>query len=172
MSRPKEWKNRIVGFGQEEPEKILANPLNFRVHPIEQQREILGVLSEVGIVQRVIINQRTGRLIDGHARVKLAIRTEQKWIPVVYVDLSDEEEKKILALYDEITRHAGVDEDVVRQLLTDVKAKDPRMKELLLSMRTEYGVDLPMPKEYGEDHAKGVKVCICKHCGNEHAQKK
>jgi ParB-like chromosome segregation protein Spo0J len=172
MPQSKKWKVRIVGRGDVAPDQLLANPLNHRIHPMEQQRALLGVLAEVGMVQSVIVNRRTGRMIDGHARAKLALRTEQKTVPVVYVDLSEEEERKMLAAYDEIGRLAGVDEGVLRELLEDVRVKDPRMKELLASMRTEYGVDLPAPTEYGLDSAKGVKVCLCKNCGNEHAKKK
>jgi type V secretory pathway adhesin AidA len=37
-----EWRNRIVGSGTEDPEKLLANPKNWRIHP-KAQREALGI---------------------------------------------------------------------------------------------------------------------------------
>ena len=54
-----EWRNRIIGVGEIDPEQILANPLNFRIHPKNQQDALLGVLDEVGWVQDVIVNART-----------------------------------------------------------------------------------------------------------------
>jgi len=69
-----EWSNRIVGEGQESPEQLLANPENYRRHPKEQIEALEGVLDEVGWVQRIIVNKATGHLIDGHARVELAMR--------------------------------------------------------------------------------------------------
>lgn len=67
------WRSRIVGTGEEAPDQLLANPRNWRIHPKAQQDALAGVLSEVGWVQNVIVNQRTGYVIDGHARVALAI---------------------------------------------------------------------------------------------------
>src|SRR6266704_2927845 len=31
------WRNRIVGHGEEDPEQLLANPKNWRIHPKNQQ---------------------------------------------------------------------------------------------------------------------------------------
>src|SRR5690348_10145058 len=80
------WRNRIVGHGEEDPEQLLANPNNWRIHPKSQQDALKGVLSEVGWVQDVIVNKRTGFVVDGHARVALAISAGER-VPVVYVDL-------------------------------------------------------------------------------------
>lgn len=89
-----EWKSRIVGEDDVDPEELLANPMNWRVHPKHQQKALEDMLNEVGWVQRVIVNQQTGHVVDGHARVTLALRREEPTIPVLYVDLSLEEEKK------------------------------------------------------------------------------
>ena len=62
------WRSRIVGHGEEAPDQLLANPRNYRIHPKAQQDALEGVLSEVGWVQNIIVNQRTGYVIDGQAR--------------------------------------------------------------------------------------------------------
>lgn len=81
-----DYKNRIIGEGVEDPAKLVANPKNWRVHPQHQQDALDGVLSEVGWVQRVIVNQKTGHIVDGHLRVSLALEKQEKSIPVVYDD--------------------------------------------------------------------------------------
>lgn len=58
------WRNRIVGHGDEAPDRLLANPRNWRIHPKSQQDALAGVLSEVGWVQDVIFNRRSGHIID------------------------------------------------------------------------------------------------------------
>lgn len=58
------WKNRIVGQGAEDPHKLLPNPENWRLYPKNQQDGVAEVLEQVGWVQQVIKNARTGRLID------------------------------------------------------------------------------------------------------------
>ncbi|MCY7417624.1 MAG: hypothetical protein LH650_03855, partial [Chloroflexi bacterium] len=50
----------------------------------------------MGWVQEVVVNNRTGYLVDGHLRAQLAISRDEATIPVVYVDLSEEEEALVL----------------------------------------------------------------------------
>src|SRR2546428_571103 len=66
------WANRIVGHGEESPADLVANERNWRTHPQAQQDALAGVLDEVGFVQSVIVNQATGRLVDGHLRLGVA----------------------------------------------------------------------------------------------------
>src|ERR1700722_15600770 len=98
-AKPAKWRNRIVGHGEEDPTQLLANPRNWRLHPKAQQDALAGVLEQVGWVQDVIVNKRTGFVVDGHARVALALSAGER-VPVVYVDLSEQEEALIIATLD------------------------------------------------------------------------
>lgn len=62
------WRNRIVGSGEEAPDQLLANPGNWRVHPKAQQQALAGILGQVGWVQQVLVNRRTGHVVD-HRRL-------------------------------------------------------------------------------------------------------
>ncbi len=99
--RPKKskkgWRNRIVSTRQVDPEKLVANPRNWRVHPKYQREALTTVLDKVGWVQQIIVNRTTGLIIDGHLRVALAIERGEDKIPVIYVDLSVGEENQMLA---------------------------------------------------------------------------
>ena len=48
------------------------------------------------------MNRRTGYVIDGHARVALALTRKEASVPVLYVDLSPDEERLVLATFDPI----------------------------------------------------------------------
>ena len=114
--KPREpWVNRIVGYGEEDPEQILANPWNWRIHPRDQKRLVSGALNDIGIVAPVLINKRTERLLDGHLRVVLALREGQKKIPVAYVDLNESEERAMLVILDKSSSMAGIDEEIYRE---------------------------------------------------------
>jgi len=126
-----EIKNRIIGSGEEPLDNILFNPRNWRIHPLNQQNALKGVLDEVGWVQEVIINKRTGHLVDGHLRCQLAAREGAKTIPVKYVDLSEDEEVLVLATLDPIAAMAGSDKEKLRALLEGVKSDDERVQALL-----------------------------------------
>lgn len=115
------WQNRIIGEGVEPADQLLANPFNFRIHPKNQQDAMTGVLNQVGWVQRVIVNRRTGHIVDGHLRVSLAISAGAQDVPVIYVDLSEEEEALVLATLDPISAMAATDADKLRELMEMVR---------------------------------------------------
>ena len=60
---------RIVGEGVAAPDQLLSNPKNWRTHPDNQQNALASVLDDVGWVQRVIVNRRTGHVVDGYLHV-------------------------------------------------------------------------------------------------------
>ncbi len=118
------WRNRITGSGEEAPDQLLANPANWRIHPKAQQDALAGALDAVGWVQQVLVNRRSGFVVDGHARVALALTRGEVTVPVLYVDLDPAEEALVLATLDPIGAMAGRDEDKLRALLADVTVDD------------------------------------------------
>jgi ParB-like chromosome segregation protein Spo0J len=91
------WRNRIVGTGDEAPDQLVANPANWRTHPGPQRNALRGSLPTVGWVQQVMVNRRTGHVVDGHARVEEALSRREPSVPVLYVDLDPDEEALVLA---------------------------------------------------------------------------
>jgi len=116
----KQWSNRIVSYGEEDPEQLLANPLNWRVHPKAQQVSLTGVLDDIGFISPVIVNRTTGHMVDGHLRVSLALRNNVPSIPVIYVELSEQEEKEALVTLDPIANMAAADMKNLETLIGDM----------------------------------------------------
>lgn len=86
------WRNRIVGHGEMPASEFLTNPLNWRIHPQFQQEAMAGALNEIGWIDEVTVNTRTGRIVDGHLRVTLALREGDKTpVPYKEVDLSEQQ---------------------------------------------------------------------------------
>lgn len=129
-----EFRNRIVGQGEEDPSQLLANPFNFRRHPKVQQEALEGALEEVGWIQRVIVNKRTGHMIDGHARAELAIRRNEASVPVLYVDLSEEEEMLALATFDPIGAMATTDTKIMAELAAGVETESDILRNLVTGL--------------------------------------
>lgn len=123
MGRPTDWRNRIVGQGEVDPASLVPNPKNFRRHPARQRRVLSAVIEDVGFIQDVIVNRRTGRMLDGHLRVELAIAQKQPAIPVKYVDLAEHEEALVLATFDPVGALAYLDMEAMGHL-RDVLAND------------------------------------------------
>ena len=100
------WKNSIVEHGSIDPKKLIPNPENWRFHGKQQTATMDSALQEVGWISQVIVNRKTNRIVDGHMRVELAIEKGEKSIPVTYVDLTEEEERKALISFDPIASMA------------------------------------------------------------------
>jgi len=136
-----DWKNRIIGHGDEPLDEILFNPANWRIHPKAQQEALEGVLSQVGFVQDVIINKQTGHLVDGHLRCQVAARNGEKTIPAVYVDLTPEEESLILATIDPLSAMAATDKQKLDDLLHAVQSDDARVQEMMSGLAEREGLE-------------------------------
>lgn len=165
-----DWKNRIVGHGFEQPDQLLANPANWRIHPRAQQDALAGVLGDVGWVQSVIVNQRTGHLVDGHLRVTLAMREHATEIPVVYVDLDESEEALVLATIDPLSAMAAADKDKLDELLREIETDSPAVREMLAEVAEKNGIVDPNGvdfKEYDESVANEVEYITCPNCGHK-----
>jgi hypothetical protein len=131
------WINKIIGHEDVPPNQLLAHPDNWRIHPMYQQKALKGVINDIGYIKSVTVNKRTGRVIDGHLRVTLALRDDIKTIPVEYVDLTEEEEAEALLTLDPIAALAGADKDNLTALLAMIKTED----EAVLKLLTETAAD-------------------------------
>ena len=135
------WESRIVGHGEAAPADLVGNPRNWRTHPKAQRDALAGVLDQVGWVQDVIVNRRTGYLVDGHARVAVAAQRGETSVPVVYVDLSEDEELLILATLDPLAAMAEADTDALADLLAAITSEDAALTSMLDALAKAEGID-------------------------------
>ena len=133
-------RNRIVGYGEVDPADLLANPRNHRIHPKAQQDALAGSLEEVGWVRDILVNRASGFVIDGHARVVLALRRGERSVPVSYVDLTPKEEALVLASLDYITGMAAIDNEQLDALLREVSTGNAALQAMLSDMAKGAGL--------------------------------
>jgi DNA modification methylase len=122
------------------PDQLLANPANWRRHPCEQQRALGAALGEIGWVQHVIVNTTTGHVVDGHLRVELAMSRDEPTVPVTYVELSEDEERLVLATLDPLAAMATAEKDQLAQLLASLQPEDDVLASLLRDLGEEHGI--------------------------------
>lgn len=151
MNNNGKWQNRIVRTAMVDPEQLLAHPLNYRVHPKHQQDALQGSLDELGWYKRVVVQDQTDVVIDGHARVTLALRHNEPLVPVDYVDFTDEETNLALATGDPISALAEFDKQQFDALLHDTTTAEPALQELLSRLAENeglyYGDEPPQPAD-------------------------
>ena len=140
MSAPV-WRSRITGEADVAPDQLMGHYANFRRHGGKQQDAMVAVLDDIGWVQRVLVSQRTGTVLDGHMRVELALRHHVPTVPVTYVDVTEEEERKILATFDPLGGLAYIDQDQLRDLLVETPFTD----DALLTLHESIMAD-PVPQ--------------------------
>lgn len=144
------WRNRIVGEEDVPPDQLLANPHNFKIHGTFQKQALMGILDEVGWVQRIIVNRTTNCVLDGHARIQVALQRNEPLVPVLYVEVSEAEEKLLLASLDTLTGLASVDSELLAQLLHDVSTGDSALQQMLSELAAREGV---LEKLQGQQNA-------------------
>jgi hypothetical protein len=114
---------------EREPASLIPNPANFRRHPDQQVKALRQSLEEFGHVAAPILNSRSGHLIDGHARVEIALADGEATIPVNVVDLSPAGERRLLRSLDRIGAMALIDEGALSALIESID--DAALEQLL-----------------------------------------
>lgn len=135
------WKNRIIEHDIWEASRFMANPKNWRLHPKNQAAALTASLEQIGWIDEVKVNINTGFVLDGHLRVTLALSIGPRTpVPVMLLELSEEEEDLALATFDPITAMAEADKEKVAALLETLHTEDARLNALLQKIREEEGL--------------------------------
>jgi hypothetical protein len=138
-----EIKDRVKELVRVRPDRLVPCPWNFRVHPDKQREALKGVLGEVGIAGVQLVRELPdGRymLIDGHLRreeyEKLLGR---KKVPVVVLDVTEEEALKLLASHDPLAGMATTDGEALGKLLRQVETSSAPLAALFSELAAGSG---------------------------------
>ncbi|WP_428937788.1 hypothetical protein [Fontivita pretiosa] len=110
---------------------LSENPANWRRHSPEQLQSIKDLLQdpEIGWAGACLYNERTKRLIDGHARKSVA--DPKTPIPVLVGNWSEDAERKILATLDPVGAMAQGDPAAYAALVEAITAESLWVRDLL-----------------------------------------
>ena len=135
------FKNAIIQYSQKRADEFTAHPLNPRLHPQHQRDVINSSLNRFGWVSPVIVNIRTGNLIDGHERVWQALsQGDDTLVPYIEVDIDEDKEAELILSYDKSTLLAEYDPVNVATLLDMVNTDDEVLAKLFAQMSEELGI--------------------------------
>jgi hypothetical protein len=133
--------------------QLRPNPKNWRTHPREQADALRGVLAEIGFAGAALARELadgTLELIDGHLRAETAPNAE---IPVLVLDVTEDEANKLLATFDPIGAMAQADAFKLDALLREVQTDNDALAEMLNTLAHDNGLatgqqpDLPTGPE-------------------------
>jgi len=147
------FRDRIKDLRRVKASELIPNPENWRTHSQGQQDALRTMLSEIGWADAVLVRETPDglQLIDGHLRGDIAGDTE---VPVLVLDVDEDESRKILLTHDPIGAMAGVDVEKLNELLKNVDVSEESLTNLLNGLKLDAGIDLP---DMGEAETVSIK---------------
>ena len=133
------------------PQELAENPSNWRTHPQPQLAALTDVIAEVGWAGACLYNERTQRLIDGHARRKVALDQGTPLVPVLVGNWTEDQERKILATLDPLTAMAEADSQALASLLASVQSSSDAVNAMLKELSEANPLPLPDAGAGGDD---------------------
>src|SRR4030095_9298027 len=130
-------RDRIKELRRVRAGNLRPHPKNWRKHPEEQQNALRGILAEVGFVDALMVRELSDgalQIVDGHLRAET---TPDSVVPVLVVDLDDNEAEKVLATFDPLAAMAEPDENKLQELLKGIETDSEALTALLDELAIE-----------------------------------
>lgn len=124
---------------------LIPNPRNWRTHPKAQREALRGVLAEIGFAGALLVRETPDglMLIDGHLRAET---TPDSIVPVLVLDVTEEEADKILASFDPLSAMAGADSEALAALLKSVATDSDAVQAMFEGLARDAGIEHDEPK--------------------------
>lgn len=144
-------RNRIVELRHVPANQLRPNAKNWRTHPPAQVDALKGMLAEVGYAGAALARELpdgTLELIDGHARAEVS---GSGTMPVLILDVTEEEADKILVTFDPLGAMAGADAAKLDELLSSVNIDNDAVNAMLDELAAGAESELPAEGGGGDD---------------------
>ncbi len=185
MSTTGAIRDRIKELRRVRAGELHPHPSNFRRHPPAQRGALQAALREVGWADALVARELPGgglQILDGHLRADL---DPEQTVPVLVLDVTEEEGDKILATLDPLAAMAEADNKTLGDLLAGIKADDPAFASLMHTLEKEHGIQRETVEDPGPriDEAEELRkkwgvergqlwvagtVYVCERCGEVH----
>lgn len=136
-------RDRILELRRVPASELIPNKRNWRRHPDKQRRVLAGMLEEVGYANALIareLDDGSLELIDGHLRAET---TPDQEVPVLVLDVTEEEANMLLASLDPIAAMAETGREALEALMSSFTPQTEGARELVSFMAKGGGNGLP-----------------------------
>lgn len=165
-------RDRIKDLRRVKASDLCLNPKNWRTHSDSQKDAMKSVLAEVGIADVLIAYERDDgslMLVDGHLRQGISGDQE---VPVIVLDVNDQEADMLLATLDPISAMANKDRNKLSALLDSVRGANsigPLLEEVARVNQVAIFDDVDLLIDIEEDDEREPKkdFTVCPKCGFE-----
>ncbi|QDU31881.1 hypothetical protein ETAA8_70430 [Anatilimnocola aggregata] len=154
-------RDRIQSLRRVLARDLQPNPRNWRTHPQPQQDALRALLAEVGYAGALLAREQDDgslQLIDGHLRAET---TPEQLVPVLVLDVTEDEANKLLACWDPLSALAGRDQQRIEELVALIETDSPALCALLTDLSRESSAAKRLPAEVDELIANYQLVVQC-----------
>ena len=130
-------KDRIKELRRVKGSALRANEKNWRRHPQWQKDGMQALLENIGYAGALVAYEKDDELvlIDGHLRQEM---TPDEEVPVLILDVTEDEADVLLATFDPISSMATEDGKALSALLSTVRTQDDALGTLLEDVRERF----------------------------------
>ncbi|MBN2580895.1 MAG: ParB N-terminal domain-containing protein [Pirellulales bacterium] len=124
-------RDRIKELRRVKAGDLRPHPRNWRTHPTGQRDALRGILAEVGYADALLARELPDgalELIDGHLRAEI---TPEREVPVLVLDLTEEEAAKMLAVLDPLASLAEPNRQILAELVAEIETDNDAVQSLL-----------------------------------------
>lgn len=143
-------RDRVKELRRVRATELRPNPRNWRIHPDRQRDALRGILAEIGYADALLARELSDgslELVDGHLRAET---TPEQEVPVLVLDLSEQEAGKLLALLDPLAGLAEADSDILAALLADVETDNEAVQRMLDDLAAQPDPTFDDDPDHGE----------------------
>ncbi len=168
----RQHKNRITGYREVPASELILNERNYRTHPDAQKAAMRAALEEYGWVGALIVRETEAGLevIEGEMRQGM-----DEIVPVLIVDVTEEEAGVILSTMDPIGAMAITAQEAYDELVANAPAASEALKPVQAAVSDGYLVPLALPvarstrlgaaKRAGE--TPEARMAVCRACSTK-----
>lgn len=164
-------RDRIREFRRVPAGSLRPHPRNWRTHPAAQQEAMRGVLAEIGYADALLVRELDDgalQLIDGHLRAEL---TPDALVPVLVLDLDEQEALKLLVTFDPISAQAETDRQMLAGLLEEVHTESAGLASLLASLSANNSLGELPGEVSADDMIVPASFQVVVECADEDQQR-
>lgn len=158
-------KDRIKELVRVPAADLIPNPKNWRKHPKAQQDAMRGLLAQVGYADAVLARETDDglMLIDGHLRAETTPDAE---VPVLVLDVTEEEADLILATHDPVSAMAETDDELLSELMSGIKLESEAVQAMMDEVDNVPDFDSGTIDDQGSLDQVSPKMVDCPECGH------
>jgi ParB-like nuclease family protein len=165
-------RDRIKELRRVPAAQLRPNARNWRTHPEHQRDALRGILAEVGYAGALLARELPDgslELIDGHLRAET---TPEALVPVLVLDVTEEESLKLLATFDPLGGLAETNQAALDRVLSHVETESDALRHLLADLAEASNVRRQGETDLSDQQLALELFQVVVECQNEDQQRR